>query len=143
MIKKTIKYVDYNGIERTEDYYFHMSRSEIEIENARALHRTSEGAVRGGLKERIENAVTSGSGRKIMDVFEWLIKSSYGVKSEDGKHFVKSEENWEDFKNSPAFDVLFTELISEPNGAASDFVNGILGAVKTQTPQDFLPKSTN
>ena len=29
MLKKTITYNDYNGVERTEDFYFNLSKAEI------------------------------------------------------------------------------------------------------------------
>ena len=33
MLKKTIKYTDYNGVERTEDFYFNITKAEaIEME---------------------------------------------------------------------------------------------------------------
>ena len=35
MFKQTIKYTDYNGVERTEDFYFNLSKNTIEFKDIR------------------------------------------------------------------------------------------------------------
>ena len=116
MFKKKITYVDYNDQERTEDFYFNLSRSELIM-----LETTTP----GGYAAMLQRIVDSNDQRQLMEEFTNLIKMSYGVKSEDGKHFIKNEEVVNDFLNSAAFDQMFLEFFTDEN-AASDFANGVI-----------------
>ena len=116
MFKKKITYTDYNGQERTEDFYFNLSRSELIM---------LESTTPGGYAAMLQRIIDSKDQRQLMNEFTNLIKMSYGVKSEDGKHFIKNEEVVNDFLNSAAFDQMFLEFFTEEN-AASDFANGVL-----------------
>lgn len=116
MFKKKITYTDYNGQERTEDFYFNLSRSELIM---------LESTTPGGYAAMLQRIIDSKDQRQLMNEFTNLIKMSYGVKSDDGKHFIKNEEVVNDFLNSAAFDQMFLEFFTEEN-AASDFANGVL-----------------
>ena len=116
MFKKKVTYTDYNGQERTEDFYFNLSRSELIM---------LESTTPGGYAAMLQRIIDSKDQRQLMNEFTNLIKMSYGVKSEDGKHFIKNEEVVNDFLNSAAFDQMFLEFFTEEN-AASDFANGVL-----------------
>lgn len=50
---------------------------------------------------------------------------AYGVKSEDGRRFMKSEEISRSFMESPAYEILFEELVTNDK-AAADFVNAVM-----------------
>lgn len=118
MIKKTITYTDYNGVERTEDFYFNLSRSEIlEMEMGTA----------GGFVEMLNRIIAAKDSIAIINTFKDIIKKSYGEKSEDGKRFVKSEEISTAFTQTEAYDKLYMELVLDADAAAA-FVNGILPA---------------
>lgn len=116
MYKKKITYTDFNGNERTEDFYFNLSRSEMIM---------LESTTPGGYAAMLQRIIDSKDNTSLMHEFTNLIKMSYGVKSEDGKHFIKNNEVVEDFMNSAAFDQMFTEFFTTEN-AASDFANGII-----------------
>ena len=62
---------------------------------------------------------------KLIQFFEDLIKKAYGVKSEDGRRFMKSEEISRSFMESPAYEILFEELVTNDK-AAADFVNAVM-----------------
>lgn len=116
MLKKTIKYQDYNGTERTEDHYFNLSKAEImEMEMSTA----------GGLSEMIQNVVKAQDAPSIIKIFKDLILKSYGEKSPDGKRFIKSEELSTAFSQTEAYSQLFMELATDADEAAA-FVNGII-----------------
>lgn len=116
MLKKTITYTDYNGTERTEDFYFNLSKAEImEMEMSTA----------GGLAEMIQKIVAAQDVSAIIKIFKDLILKSYGEKSANGKHFVKSEELSTAFSQTEAYSQLFMELATDAE-AASKFVNGII-----------------
>ena len=116
MFKKTITYTDYNGTERTEDFYFHLNKAEI-IE--------MEASTDGSYGEMLKRIVAAKDGPTIMKTFKEFILKSYGIKSEDGKHFRKSEEISKDFEQSEAYSELFMEICTNAD-AASAFITGIL-----------------
>lgn len=116
MFKKRITYTDFNGQERTEDFYFNLSKSEMIM---------LESTTPGGYAAMLQRIIDSKDNTSLMNAFTDLIRMSYGVKSEDGKHFVKNEKVVDDFLNSAAFDQMFTEFFTDEN-AASDFAKGIM-----------------
>lgn len=116
MFKKKITYTDYNGQERTEDFYFNLSKSELIM---------LESTTPGGYTAMLQRIIDSKDNMQLMKIFTDLIKMSYGVKSNDGKHFVKNDQVVEDFLNSAAFDQMFTEFFTDEN-AAANFTKGII-----------------
>ena len=118
MIKKTITYTDYNGAERTEDFYFNLRKDEI---------TKMELSIKGGLAEMIKRIVDAQDTPAIIEVFEDLIKKSYGVKTPDGRGFVKRPEDLEAFMSTEAYSQLFMELATNADAAAA-FVNGVVPA---------------
>ena len=118
MIKKTITYTDYNGTERTEDFYFNLNKREITV---------MELSIKGGLAEMIKRIVDAQDTPAIINVFEDLIQRSYGVKTPDGRGFMKRPEDLEAFMATEAYSQLFMELATDADAAAK-FVNGIVPA---------------
>lgn len=116
MLKKTIKYTDYNGSERIEDFYFNLSKAEI---------MEMEMSTTGGLTEMISKIVATQDAPAIIKIFKDLVLRAYGEKSPDGKRFIKSEEISTAFAQSEAYSNLFMELAFDAD-AASNFVNGII-----------------
>lgn len=116
MLKKTITYSDYNGVERTEDFYFNLTRSEI---------TEMEVSIDGGLAQKIQTVSAAQDGGEIMRIFKEIILKAYGEKSPDGKRFIKSEELSIGFTQTEAYNQLFMSLITDPKAAAA-FVNGII-----------------
>lgn len=123
MLKKTITWTDYNGNERTEDFYFDLSQAEaFEME-------LSE---KGGLTEMCKRIVAAQDGPTIIKVFKEMILKSYGEKSPDGREFVKSEELSRKFSQTGAYSQLFMELATNAE-AAAEFANGITPKIKEDT----------
>lgn len=118
MLKKTVTYTDYNGVERTEDFYFNLSKAEV---------AEMELSVDGGLSQMLENIVKSKDNKQIISMFKDIVLKSYGEKSMDGKRFVKSDELREAFSQTEAYSEIFIELALNEQTAA-EFVNGILPA---------------
>lgn len=117
MLKRTIKYKDYDDVERVEDFYFNLNKSEL----IKWLTTTGDYT----LDKVLERLSTERNGKKIMEIFEDLIHRSYGRKSIDGRKFEKSEDIWNDFYQTEAYSTLFTELVTDAKKAA-DFVNRII-----------------
>ena len=118
MLKKNIKYTDYNGVERNEDFYFNLTKAEI---------MEMEFGTTGGMTEFINKVISAQDTPTLMKLFKDFIMKSYGVKSADGKRFLKSEEISTEFVQTEAYSVLFMELLTNPDKAA-DFMNGIMPA---------------
>lgn len=116
MLKKTITYTDYNGTERTEDFYFNFSKAELlEMELGTA----------GGLTKSIENIIAAKDTASIINIMKRLVLDAYGEKSLDGRRFIKNQELKDAFAQTEAYSQLFMEL-SLNSEAASVFVNGII-----------------
>ena len=108
-------YEDFNGDERTEEFYFNLSEAELLEMNM---------AEYGGLDAKIRRAINGNDSKMIFVMFKDIIRRSYGVKSEDGRKFVKNQAVFEDFTQTPAYSDLFVELMDEQK--AAQFINGIL-----------------
>lgn len=116
MLKKHIKYQDFNENVREEDYLFNLTKSEIMAMNME---------YDGGLVELLESISSKMNIPKMLEIIKRLILDSYGEKSLDGKRFEKSEEKKREFEQSAAYDALFMELMTDGN-AAAQFINGIV-----------------
>ena len=118
MLTKTITYTDYNGTERTEKFYFNLSKAELmEMELTTA----------GGYGEMLQNIVNAQDGPTLIKIFKELVLKAYGQKSPDVKRFIKSEELSTEFAQTEAYSMLFMELATDSEAAAK-FVNGIIPA---------------
>lgn len=116
MLKKTITYTDYDGVERKEDFYFNLSKAEL---------MEMEMGTTGGMQKMIEQMTKTQDGKRLIELFKDTILRSYGEKSLDGKRFIKSKELSEAFAQTEAYSELFMELASDDKAAAA-FVNGII-----------------
>ena len=118
MIKKTITYTDYNGVSRTEDFWFNLTTAEL---------MKMELGTRGGFSEMITRIVQANDVPTMMKVFDDFIRKSYGQKSPDGKRFIKSEAITEEFCQTEAYSNLYIEFITDTDKAI-EFMNGIVPA---------------
>lgn len=116
MLKKTIKFVDYNGVEREEDFYFNLTKAEIS---------EMELEIPGGMSEMLKRITAAKDTPSLVKIFKDLILRSYGVKSDDGRRFIKSDELKTEFSQTEAYSNLFMELATNAD-AASAFINGIV-----------------
>lgn len=116
MLKMAVKYLDFNDNERVEDFYFNLTRVEFMRWQAQAGK---------DLVESMREAVTNNDFNSILKYFEELIKRSYGVKSDDGRHFIKDSAKTRDFMNSSAYDELFWRLSQSPE-ETKRFIEGVV-----------------
>ena len=116
MLKKTITYTDYDGNERTEDFYFNISKAEL---------TELQFSVKGGLKNILEKAVQEKDGPTIMQLSKEIVLKAYGVKSNDGRRFMKSEEITKEFAETEAYVNLFMELATDEKAAIA-FAEGVM-----------------
>lgn len=116
MLKKTITYTDYNGNERTEDFWFNISKVEaIEI----------QAEYNGDFEEMILRLTSEQDMKKIIEIFQYIVLKAYGQKSLDGRRFVKTPELQNEFAQTEAYVNLFMELAGNADEAAR-FIRGIM-----------------
>lgn len=116
LIKRTIEYENYDGVTVKEDFYFNFTQAEL------TMMELSED---GGLAARLRSIIDKKDGKSIMATFRDILLKSYGVKSPDGRRFIKSDEISKEFSETPAYDILFTELVTDP-GKALQFVQALI-----------------
>ena len=116
MIKKTVTYTDYNGVVRTEPFYFHFTQAEI---------LDMEMSTEGGFAERIQRIIDAKDQTSLLKVIKKFVLDAYGVKSEDGRRFIKSQEVKEAFVECPAYSEIYMELLTDDEVAA-EFVNKVV-----------------
>lgn len=121
MVVKEITYLDYDGNEITEPFYFNLRKDEIV---------KMEMGVAGGLTKKIQQIISTRDTTKILPIFEDFILKSYGVRSDDGKRFIKSRELAEEFTQTNAYSQMFMEFITNPDKFA-EFVNGLIEGANT------------
>lgn len=128
MLKKSITYTDYNGNKRTENFYFNLSKAEI---------MEMELSTSGGLAESIQRIVDAQDSPAIVKTFKDLVLKAYGIKSDDGKRFIKSDEIATAFSQTEAYSQLFMELATDADKAA-EFINGIVPTMGTNNETPYL-----
>ena len=116
MVVKKIKYVDFNGVEREEEFMFNLTEAEIT-----EMELTTD----GGLSDSIKKIISAQDTPQIIETFKMLLLKSYGQKSADGRRFIKSEELSKEFTQTNAYSQLFMELAYDDNAAIA-FINGII-----------------
>ena len=118
MLKREITYENFNGAKETDTFYFNLTRTEI-VE--------LEVSYESGLEASIQRIIDSKDVKALITEFKRIVLLAYGVRSEDGKRFVKSDKLREEFSQTAAYDALFMELATDEN-AAVVFIKGILPA---------------
>ena len=98
MLKKTVTYDDYNGVKQTEDFYFNLTKVEC-----------------------MELEFGFGAG----ETLKKIVLTSYGIKSPDGKRFIKNDKIRTEFEENPAFEQIYWELVTDSEKAA-DFITSIV-----------------
>lgn len=118
MLKKTIKYTNFNDEEVEEEFYFNLSKADLV-----KMEVSQKG---GGLKEHLERIIAAeDNGKEIIEEMEAIVRAAYGVKTPDGKKFIKNDQIWEEFKSSEAYSVFFMELVTD-SAAAALFVEQVV-----------------
>lgn len=114
MLKREIKYTDFNGDETSDICYFNFSKPEL-IE--------MQVEVEGGFGQMLQNIIDAKDNKAIVGQIKDIILRSYGEKSPDGKRFIKNDQLREEFSQTAAFQELFMQLALDEN-AAVEFIKG-------------------
>ena len=117
MFKHNIKYTDYNGVERNEQFYFNLSKAEL---------MEMELSTQAGVDEMLRMMIATNDNAKILQIFKDLILKSYGIKSEDGKRFIKTKELRDQFEQSEAYSEFFMAMLANEDNLQTKFINGVI-----------------
>lgn len=135
MLKQTVSYENFDGHTVTEDLYFNITKTELanEIEKAEEIARLQT------MFDGPQRELSAGEVKKLLELIKWLVKLSYGVRSEDGKRFVKTPQVWEEFTQTAAYDAFLFGLFEQPERAVQ-FMIGVVpkdlrGDVEKKTMQ--------
>jgi hypothetical protein len=120
MFTDKITYQNFNGEEETEEFFFHLSASDI----AR-IELMHQGLGKTGMIDELNRIIKKQNGAEIIAAFEGFVKDSYGIKSDDGRRFIKTDEVYQEFRSSGAYDVFFLKLVTDAEFGAK-FINGLL-----------------
>lgn len=116
MYKKTVTYEDYKGNTRTEDFYFNLNKAElVELELS----------TKGGLTVTMDRIIAAQDNPTLFKIFKDLVSKSYGVLSDDGRKFIKNQEVLDDFMQTEAYSIIFSELVTNAE-AAAEFFNNVI-----------------
>lgn len=117
MLKKTIAFTDFDGVQRVEDHYFNLTKAE--------LFEMEVSADGNSFQEYLQKIVEANEGKQIMAVFKEILEKSYGVRSDDGKRFMKSKEIFKAFTETEAYSEFFFELVTDAE-KMSAFTTGLM-----------------
>lgn len=115
MFADTIKYTNFDGVEVSEEVRLNLTKMEcreldLKYEDEGGLFAHLKGLIRK--KQDGETAV-----KPLYDFVKELIEHAYGVKSADGRRFIKTDENGrklsESFTDSACFDELMDMLYTD------------------------------
>ena len=121
MLKKTVTYEDYNGVTQTEDFYFNLTKVEcMELEFGFGNGETLSGS--------IQTLVNAGDMATVISTIKKIVLMAYGIKSPDGKRFIKNDTIRTEFEETPAFEQIYWELVTDSEKAA-EFISGIVPSV--------------
>ncbi len=118
MTSKTVTYKDWNGMDRTETFYFHFSQAEL---------MEMEISQEGGFSERVKKIAAANKLPDMLKIWKNFVLDAYGIKSDDGRRFMKNEEIRQSFVECPAYSIIFMELATNTE-AASNFINTVVPA---------------
>lgn len=113
---KTVTYTDYNGVERTEKFYFNLTQAEL---------LDMELSASGGLEKELRAIIDADDKRALINKVKEFMLKAYGVKSDDGKRLVKNDEVREAFIQSEAYSKILMELLTDEKACAA-FFNAIV-----------------
>ncbi len=134
MVKKTITYTDYNGVERTEDFYFNLTKAEL---------MEMQLSMEGGMRAYIQRIMAAKSQLALVNLFKQILLLSYGKKSDDGRLFLKNDTIRAEFEAHPVYSQIYMELSLNEEKAA-EFINGLIPAdMRNQNPAMEMAATTN
>lgn len=122
MIKQQVKYEDFDGNTQTETLYFNLNRMELISFQKRYGSENMENYINKLIEEKqIE---------PMYDLLNDFVLTAYGVKSEDGKRFIKNDQIREEFKQSLAYEALIEDFHDDSRKVLENFIAGVTAHIR-------------
>ena len=121
MLKQTVSYFDFDDNPSQETLYFNLTKTEL----ADNIHLRDELEEMQQVFTADKKELSTGEISQLIDLVKTIMRLSYGIRSADGKRFIKSEEQWTEFTQTAAYDAFLYSLFEDPNKAVL-FMTGIL-----------------
>lgn len=121
MLKQKVKYLDFDDVEQNETLYFNLNRMELIALQSRYG--------KDDMAKYIEKVVAEEDYQKMYELLKDIVLTSYGVRSEDGKRFVKNEKIREEFETSLAYEALIEDFHDE-GSTLNNFITGITSHIR-------------
>ncbi len=119
MLTETIQYEDYNGASRKEQFHFNLS--ELDITEIQLNYPE-------GVETHLQNAIDNKDVKGILEFIKMLVGYSFGIKSDDGRHFERSDEITKRFRNSAAYHSWLLTLFENDGAKGVSFIRGVMPA---------------
>ena len=121
MIRKTIKYHDFDGDEREDEFYFSLNETQFAKLN---------GLFPGGMEAYTAKITKDKNADEMYRLIDTIVTAAYGERI--GNNFVKKAPNGQPlsdfFVNTEAYDNLMTELLSGEN----NLINFLMGCLNKE-----------
>jgi len=122
MLKQRVKYEDFDGNIQDETLYFNLSRMELVALQARYGKED--------MAKYIETLIENKDLEKMYELLNDIVLTAYGVRSEDGKRFIKNEQIREEFLQSLAYEALIEDFHDETRKVLETFITGITSHIR-------------
>lgn len=122
MLKQKVKYEDFDENIQDETLYFNLSRMELVALQGRYGKED--------MAKYIEKLIEDKNLEKMYELLNDIVLTAYGVRSEDGKRFIKNEQIREEFVQSLAYEALIEDFHDETRKVLENFVTGITSHIR-------------
>jgi hypothetical protein len=122
MLKQQVTYEDFDGNTQSETLYFNLNRMELISFQKRYGSENMENYINKLIEEKqIE---------PMYDLLNDFVLTAYGVRSEDGKRFIKNDEIREEFKQSLAYEALIEDFHDDSRKVLEKFIAGVTAHIR-------------
>lgn len=122
MLKQQVTYEDFDGNTQSETLYFNLNRMELISFQKRYGSENMENYINKLIEEKqIE---------PMYDLLNDFVLTAYGIKSEDGKRFIKNDQIREEFKQSLAYEALIEDFHDDSRKVLENFIAGVTAHIR-------------
>ena len=118
MLRKSISYTDFDGNKTAEEVYFNLNKAEL---------IDLEVMAEKPMSQILEEIGKTPNARDVIGLFKLFIDRAYGIKSADGRRFIKNDDILSDFKSFEVYSELLWKIVSDANFAV-EFIEGLVPA---------------
>lgn len=122
MLKQQVTYEDFDGNTQKETLYFNLNRMEL------IAFQQRYGS--DNMEKYINNLIEEKKIQPMYDLLNDFVLTAYGIKSEDGKRFIKSERIREEFQQSLAYEALIEDFHDDSRKVLENFISGVTAHIR-------------